>query len=221
MLLTPGGKVVYSSNETYSGKDIRHVNPGITSKLLALARTKAVLSRILHETRPHAGFEMYVLGPAHNREGEFIGFIAFELDMRSVYDMIQHNVGMGASGETIIARKVAGQITFLNNLRYLPGAALRLKLKTGSSEEAIPMQRALSGKGGVGISTDYRGQTVIAAWRYIPLLHWGLVAKIDAAEAFAPIVKLGRLSIGVVSVLALLLFWLVFLCLPIHYRSPS
>jgi signal transduction histidine kinase/HAMP domain-containing protein len=31
---------------------------------------------------------------------------------------------------------------------------------------------------------------VLAAWRYIPFLRWGLVTKIDAAEVFAPVRKL-------------------------------
>ncbi|NOX25630.1 MAG: response regulator [Deltaproteobacteria bacterium] len=209
MLLAPDGKVVYSSNETHKGHEIGHVNPEINGELLALARKKAVFSGVLYNVHPGSGFEMYILGPAHNGGGKFIGFIAFELDMRSVYDMIQHNTGMGASGETIIARKVDGQITFINNLRYLPDAALKMKVEAGSGE-AIPMQRALNGKNGAGISTDYRGRTVIAAWRYIPLLRWGLVAKIDATEAFAPVVRLERLSIGIFSGLALLLLGLFF-----------
>jgi light-regulated signal transduction histidine kinase (bacteriophytochrome) len=40
---------------------------------------------------------------------------------------------------------------------------------------------------------DYRGQTVFAATRYIEETEWGLVVKIDKAEAFAPVSELNNL----------------------------
>jgi light-regulated signal transduction histidine kinase (bacteriophytochrome) len=51
------------------------------------------------------------------------------------------------------------------------------------------------GKSGSGRSVDYTDVDILAAWRYIPSLRWGLVAKIDTAEAFAPIVHLRNLSV--------------------------
>lgn len=52
------------------------------------------------------------------------------------------------------------------------------------------MQQALNGRNGSGLAVDYRGKKVIAAWRYISSLDWGMVAKIDFAEAFEPVTKL-------------------------------
>jgi signal transduction histidine kinase len=52
----------------------------------------------------------------------------------------------------------------------------------------------VQGRTGSGQSIDYRGKKVIAAWRYIPSLGWGLVAKIDTKEAFADVTNLRNLA---------------------------
>ena len=53
-----------------------------------------------------------------------------------------------------------------------------------------PAYKAASGFDGTGYDVDYRNHKIIAAWRYIPSLDWGVVTKIDTAEAFAPIDQL-------------------------------
>jgi len=44
--------------------------------------------------------------------------------------------------------------------------------------------RSLKGNSVHGFAIDYRGKKVIAVWRHVPLLDWGMVAKIDVSEAF-------------------------------------
>jgi class 3 adenylate cyclase len=53
---------------------------------------------------------------------------------------------------------------------------------------------ALAGTEGTGRIDDYEGHTVLASWGplAIPGVNWALVAKIDAAEAFAPVDRLQR-----------------------------
>jgi nitrogen fixation/metabolism regulation signal transduction histidine kinase len=58
------------------------------------------------------------------------------------------------------------------------------------------MQYALRDKNGSGESTDYLGHEVLSAWRKVPSVGWGLVAKIDSAEAFAPVARLKRLALA-------------------------
>jgi class 3 adenylate cyclase len=64
---------------------------------------------------------------------------------------------------------------------------------------------ALSGTEGTGEIVGYRGIPTLASWGplAIPGLKWALIAKIDTAEAFAPIDKL-RQDLIIVGVLALL-----------------
>ncbi len=62
----------------------------------------------------------------------------------------------------------------------------------------------MKGQAGKGIFTDYRGQSVIAVWQYMPLLDWGIVAKIDVSEAFEPAAKLRNFVLILVIAVVLL-----------------
>lgn len=69
--------------------------------------------------------------------------------------------------------------------------------------DAEPMQRALAGERGTMVGRDYRGEDVLAAYRPLPKLDMGLVAKIDLAEVRAPYIRAGLLAGGVGAVLLL------------------
>jgi class 3 adenylate cyclase len=66
-------------------------------------------------------------------------------------------------------------------------------------------QAALAGVEGTGEIVGYRGVPTLASWGplAIPGINWALIAKIDTAEAFAPIYKLQR-DLMIVGGLALL-----------------
>jgi class 3 adenylate cyclase len=66
-------------------------------------------------------------------------------------------------------------------------------------------QSALAGVEGTGEIIGYRGLPTLASWGplSIPGLKWALIAKIDSAEAFAPIYKL-RQDLMIAGALALL-----------------
>ena len=74
------------------------------------------------------------------------------------------------------------------------------------------MQNALNGDSGGALTLDYRGKEVVAAWRYLPLMKWGIVVQIDADEAFASVYKVHYvgLTILVLTLLAALLGAILF-----------
>jgi signal transduction histidine kinase len=135
--------------------------------------------------------EMMVAGPMHDFQNNFIGVIVIEFSMEPVFKFISDTTGLGETGEVVIARKEANTVVFLNPLKHDPEAALETKV-TLSARMAYPAQRAVQGENASGIALDYNNDEVLAAWRYIPLLRWGLVTKIDAKEAFAPAAQLMR-----------------------------
>lgn len=60
--------------------------------------------------------------------------------------------------------------------------------------ESVATRAALAGTEGVGEIAGYWGTPTLASWGpvAIPGVKWGLVAKIDSAEAFAPVRRLER-----------------------------
>ena len=84
----------------------------------------------------------------------------------------------------------------MSPLQHDPNAAL-MKVVSLQEKIAVPAIKAAGGENGSGITYDYHGEEVLAAWRYIPFLRWGLVTKIDASEVFAPVRKLLVLVISI------------------------
>jgi signal transduction histidine kinase/CheY-like chemotaxis protein/HPt (histidine-containing phosphotransfer) domain-containing protein len=130
----------------------------------------------------------FVAAPVFDN-GAVMGLVVLQISNAEVYDLAQDFTGLGNSGETIVASKVANRAVFVTPVRHDPSAAFQRKIALGS-EEAIPIQEAVRGRKGTGLFVDYRGEEVLAAWRYSPHVGWGVVVKIDASEAFAPINKL-------------------------------
>jgi diguanylate cyclase (GGDEF)-like protein len=129
--------------------------------------------------------------PLYDLDDRLIGVVACEIETDSLFTLIRGSMGLGRSGVTLLGKKDGGAIVFLNPLRHDPDAALRKRIRIGDTV-AVPIQLAACGVNGSGLSCDYRGAKVVSAWNYIPTLKWGIVTKIDASEAFAPIIELRR-----------------------------
>ena len=110
--------------------------------------------------------------------------------------------GVGRTGEFTLAHREGDQIVFLMNHRH--GDRNNLESVPFQSALAEPMRRALSGQTGTVKALDYRGETVLAAYRPVPALGWGIVAKIDLTEVRAPFIRTGAYAAAfAVSLIAL------------------
>lgn len=203
MLVNLEGKVVYASNSEHLkvnlGKPL--ADPGG----LAFEKGKdgVYFSDVFINPLDEDRFGMLVTAPVHDFNNNLIGVLALEIDMSPIYSFIEDTTGMGKTGETLVGIKKGDTALFLNPLRHNMEAALTKSADIGGTE-AYPMQEAVRGRDGAGIQVDYRGEQVIAAWRHVPSLNWGLVAKIDTSEAFATIRTLRHL-ITVVGVILVVL----------------
>ncbi len=144
------------------------------------------------------------------KEKKIIGAVAFQLDNEEAYELMQDYTSLGQTGETLIGTKINNEAVFVNPLRHDPYAAFRRRITIGT-KEALPIQEAVKGVNGSGISIDYRGEEILAVWRYLPSPRWGMVVKIDTKEAFAPVVKLRNWSliIAIITVCTVILIALL------------
>jgi PAS domain S-box-containing protein len=192
MLVNPQGRVVYSIRPGHFLKDMSN-GVDAEQKAFAEGKDRVCYSDVYFDAAEDNRFEMLLTAPATDFNGAFIGVIAFEVDMTPAYKLIQDTTGLGNTGEVLIGKKAGNRVEYLNPLRHDPNATLKRKIDIGD-KIGRPMQEAVQGRTGSGLSTDYRGKKVVAAWRYIPSLDWGLVAKIDTEEAFADETNLKNLA---------------------------
>lgn len=144
------------------------------------------------------------------RADSLLGYLSIKMDMAPIYAIIQDTTGLGRTGETLIAKRTNDNgALFLNPLRHKSGIALKLKVEKGN-ENAKPILNAVNRKEGIATSIDYRSKEVLAISRYVSLLDWGLVAKIDTEEAYVELHKIRR-NIIIICVVVMLFFFVLVL----------
>jgi HAMP domain-containing protein len=203
LLVDPRGRIVYSSSDR-NRAPLSEVSPPV--KYFHEARKNIFFSDIYRRTSDSAPLAMIGAAPVHDVQGVFVGEIVIEQAMDLVYRTILDTTGLGRTGEVVISRREGNAVMFLSPLKSDPYAAFVRKIPY-ASKQAYPSQRASRGETGSGITLDYQGTEVLAAWQYLPSVRWGLVTKIHASEAFAPIEHMRNLIIllgGVFLFLAVL-----------------
>jgi len=204
--VSPEGKIVYVMDEADLDSDslLGQPLPDPTGKAFKQGKKGIYISDLLEGQRnPKHPLKMFVTLPVFGFKKEFLGVSFFEVNMTFIFEFIQDSTGLGDTGETYVVKNAGDGVLFLNALRHDSKSALRRKALFGSPA-AIPAQEAVRGKNGSGVSIDYRGKKVIAAWRYMPFIDWGLVTKVDAEEVFEPVNELKKtvLIIGSVILIA-------------------
>lgn len=142
------------------------------------------------------------------REGHLIGALVLQINLDQLQSVVSDRDGLGVSGETVLAMRVGAEVLYTGSLRHVEDAAFNYRAVF--ERAALPMQQALSGRAGSGIVDDYAQVRCVAAWRYLPALRWGMVVKMDSAEALAPLSQLRRITysgLALVLLLSLLLAW--------------
>jgi PAS domain S-box-containing protein len=140
------------------------------------------------------------------KDGRLIGAVGLQISNFALYNTVNDFTGLGLTGEVVVASKVSEDtILYINPLRNDPEAAFNRTVAIGSDVD-IPIQESIGGLSSNRITTDYRGEEVVASWRYLPGLRWGMVVKIDSKEALAQVTALrnAALILGGVSLLVVL-----------------
>jgi len=99
-----------------------------------------------------------------------------------LYPMIQMWPIPSKSADTVLFRCEGNSVLVLNDVRFYPSAALKMKLSLAQTKN--PAVQAALGRRGIFRGVDYRGKKVVSFLVAVPDSSWLMVAKIDADEIF-------------------------------------
>jgi two-component system, sensor histidine kinase and response regulator len=209
LLIDRGGDVVFSVQPTTENFFNLRTAPLAGS---ALSRAFDTVGTLLateitdFERDPINDVERAFIAAPIFKKGVLIGVVALQVDNQAVFKIVQDYSGLGVTGDTLVGRREGEGVLFMAPSRHDKEAAFHRHIPFGSPG-GLPLQLAAQGNYGVGQATDFRGTEVLAVWRYLPSFRWGMVVKIDQAEAFAPVRELINLelwlALGVVLLVAI------------------
>lgn len=208
MLVNKYGRIVYSSNPDHESKSKEFILDDFQFGIFENAKKEIYFSDPYKRQSDKYGYKSGILAaaPVSDFNGKFAGEIIFELDMNQIYELIRVSGEFAETEEVLIGKKNNGnEILILNNLRYEKDTALNKKILIGDIF-GVSMQKAVQGETGSGLQVDYRGAEVLANWRQLRYFGWGMVVKIDAKEALAPVNNLKNVVslVGIVEFFAIL-----------------
>lgn len=115
-----------------------------------------------------------------------LGILVLRIDPYAyLYPYIRQWPTRSASAETLLVRREGTDAVFLNELKFSANSALNLRVPLKNTQR--PAVKAVLGQEGIVEGLNYRGVPVIADVRAVPGSPWFLVARVDTAEAYAPL----------------------------------
>ncbi len=195
-LIHPDGHIFYTVKQ---GPDYRtdilkgpyaQTDLGRLTQTVLETKSFAISDVSLYGAAENAPSIFMALPLIRNNEAELI--VAVRMGMEQISTFMHQRDGMGKSGETYLV----GQDRLMRSDSFLDTANRSVQASLSHPEkgkvDTHAVQKALSGRTGAEILTDYRGRSVLSS--YTPLKvgknTWALIAETDETEAFAVIREL-------------------------------
>ncbi|MDE2365437.1 MAG: PAS domain S-box protein, partial [Betaproteobacteria bacterium] len=203
LLLDPQGQPLLALGE-------QHELPAVTKRLLPAAlRTHRIQGSDLFLDETGKGRLDIVVPLVSELPGEqVVAVVILRANLEQfLIPLIGKWPGNSPSAETLLIRQEGSTIRFLNKLRHSKGPP------RVAGENLLTAIAARDEAHGTAQGNDYRGETVLAAYRPIAGSEWRLVSKIDRSEVLAQLWTLVfwvsiviLLAVAAVS-MVLLLLW--------------
>lgn len=182
LLVSPQGEVLLRT----VGSDEPTHSLSIDSLDRAMRERNAILSDFHSQQESAAGGHIDVIAPVFNdseMDGPPIAAIVLHASARDfLYPLISSWPTARESAETVLVGRDGNEALVLNDVRFAPDSALRLRIDLSRTD--VPAVRAVQGEEGFFEGLDYRGEPVVAFVMPIGESPWQIVAKIDSAEVF-------------------------------------
>ncbi len=159
----------------------------LAQELAAVMSAGQVTFLDLHHDTPTGPIHLSILVPIRaEQDNRPLGLLVLRIDPNVyLYPFIQQWPVPSVSAESSLVRREGNDVLYLNDLKFQPGAALNLRVPLENRER--PAVKAVLGQEGIVEGVNYRGVPVLAALRAVPDSPWFLIARVDAAEAYAPL----------------------------------
>ena len=203
VLFDPAGRLVYANAERWRG--LIGLKPESHMRHLFESGKSGIFFGSVRE-QPREPVRI-LWGSAPIRAGDrLLGVLAMQVDIDELIAKLNTRKGLGETGEILAGMIYGEEVMLINDLRHSQNTA------SLAADTMVPLVKAARGMGGSGIARDYRGHPVIAVWRHVPAMNWGLVVKIDVKEALHTVYELRRITllIGVIAtIFGALIAWVM------------
>lgn len=112
--------------------------------------------------------------------------------------------GLGFSGETLLVSAYKDDFVLFNASRFGLEPGLNQVISSESKNQDL-IHNALQKGSSTGAGLDYRQERVVAAWNYMPSVHWGILVKSDVTEIAGPMAEVRHYAFFVGSLTLILL----------------
>ena len=215
------GRIVFTLDDSVPlGSSVLTGGPASTPLASGFERSRTTLQTEFGTFQPlgRAGEPVaFVTSPIVD-EGSVVGVLALGLGPQRIWQTLADFGGLGNTGEIVTGERQGDNVLVTAPLRHETDAPFRKLIPMGTTGGSAT-QRAAKGEEGYGPAIDYRGQRVVAAWRFLPTFRWGLCVKQDASEAYA-LLRWQRAAIVGLSLATILGVTLAALALARSFSTP-
>jgi methyl-accepting chemotaxis protein len=195
-LLNEEGKIIYSvereSDLFQLVTDAELIDSGLGLAYQKLQEANAPLVTVgeFKPYQPSGGIPAGFLMTTVNLPDGQTGYIAIQIPLDQINQIMQERNGLGETGETYLVGpdKLMRSDSYLDPIYHSVEASFA-DPKNGAVNTTM-VQLAFKQNAGVAVDHDYNGNPVISAYKLVNIsedIQWAILAEMDVAEAFSPV----------------------------------